>query len=51
MLGKLLGKAVGTVLAAPAIVVKETEEAIDQAGKTIDKAYARLEDDKTTAKR
>jgi len=39
MLGKLIGKTVGTILAAPAIINKEAEKAVDEAAKTIDKAY------------
>lgn len=41
MLGKLIGKAVGSVLAAPAIVVKEAEDAVKAAEKTVSKAYDR----------
>jgi len=43
MLGKLIGKTIGTILAAPAIIATETEEAIEETAKTIDKAYDKLE--------
>lgn len=43
MIGKLFGKAVGTILAAPAIIAKEAEDAVKETEKTIDKAYERLE--------
>ncbi len=43
MFGKLIGQVVGTVLAAPAIIAKEFEDAVEKTEKTIDKAYDKLE--------
>jgi hypothetical protein len=39
----MLGKVVGSVLAAPAIIAKEFEEAVKETEKVIDKAYDKLE--------
>ena len=39
MIGKLLGKVVGEVLALPATIANEMEKAVDEVEKTIDKRY------------
>lgn len=51
MLGKLIGKAVGTVLAAPAIVAKEAEDAVEEVGETVSRAWDRLERDEPAKKK
>ncbi len=43
MIGKLLGKAVGTAIALPAIVAKELDDANDAVWKANDRAWDRLE--------
>lgn len=44
MIGKLAGKLIGSVLAAPAIVGKEVADAVDETGDTISRAWDRLID-------
>lgn len=46
MLGKLLGQAVGTVVAAPALIASEATEAVEAAAKTIDDAVERATEPK-----
>lgn len=43
MIGKLLGKVAGEVLALPATIAKQMEDAVDETAKTIDKRYDAVE--------
>lgn len=39
MIGKLIGKIAGEILALPATIANEMEEAVDEVEKTLDKRY------------
>lgn len=45
MIGKLVGKVVGEVLALPATIVKEFEDAVEEVVDTVDKRYDEVEND------